>query len=264
MDSKEIKGNVLPKLEKEISEIERKIKKNESSKFVKNLKVGAMKLLDKSPFLLVTYGVYSLFSALGPTPFVMDKWEVNPHYKNEFDSLGNKEYIEQYDEFSSEEKDVKSMLSYYSAWEYNNKDNSYTQTIKQYDINGKTFEDVEKLFDKSEITLNDVLGEPLTVKKVSKTNLSEKEKNKDAYFKGVIYDINKNTCKVFEENVVDNIVSSAFFVLIAVLANGTIGLGSYAIIEEIFDEHMRNKSEKLEELKEKLDERKKVYEKIKG
>ena len=58
-------------------------------------------------------------------------------------------------------------------------------------------------------------------------------------------------------------MSSAFFVLIAVLANGTIGLGSYAIIEEIFDEHMRNKSEKLEELKEKLDERKKVYE-IKG
>lgn len=92
----------------------------------------------------------------------------------------------QYEPFDSDDnKYLSNKFISYSAWEQ--KDDKYYRSVDEYDVLNKTYDDIKILFENKDMSLEEVLGEPIKSYEQASDNLSEEEINRGAYFETTLY-----------------------------------------------------------------------------
>lgn len=205
-------------MKKEIDSLELEIKHfpltNLKQSSIRNLKISARALQFAAPYIVTAGLTAGLFSFFDATPFYNgDETRSYAQVKTEMNSEGDVSYQKQYEFFDNSE----GQLRYYTKWK--KEDNGYYSRIVQtYSLDKKSFEDVKKLFDQKNKTLEDILGEPTSNVIETKNNLSEKEIKKEAILKAVIYNEDKDDYIIKKETVVENVFATLLYLLITVFA----------------------------------------------
>lgn len=211
------KQRFLLQMEKEIESLEKEIKqqkfKNLKINSIKNLKITARVLQLIAPYV-VTASIFTwFFFSNGIIPFHRDKREIYSRVMTEFDNLGNIRYEQQYADFV----DQNNIFKFYSQWQLQ-EDGFYTRTIKTYNIEEKTYEELIELFNKENVILEDFLGKPISTIKETKNNLTDDELNKEAFMQAIIYNEDENDFIIQEESFDENKYSTiGYFFLLAML-----------------------------------------------
>ena len=246
-------------MKNEIESLERQIKYSRLSNLkinsIKNLKLTARILQLVTPYALTAGILAGVFSIAGITPFRRDKKEVYSNVMMEFDNLGNIRYEQQYNDFNKI-----NVFKFYSKWESQEGD-FYTRIVKTYNVEEKTY---EELINKENLSLEDILGEPISIIKETKNNLTEEEINKKAFMQATIYRKDINDYIIKEETINENILLTIFYLLAnvplgAVLAFIRSQLSSFDFgecVERINDEY---ESVDTQELRLKLEIRRDNY-----
>lgn len=236
---------LLLKLEKEIKEIEVRIKhlKIEKAKAnaIRSLKISLKCGQLITPYVIASSLIFGGFSLLGVTPFYRDKHKQNLWEEKDIDSFGNIRYEQQYEQY----KVYQNYISHYSKWT-TNQDGYYTRNVEIYLLKDITEETIMKLLTENNITsLKELLGEPISTKKETKNNLNEKELNKEAYLQATIYSENENQYIIMQEPIPDNVAITIAYLIIDLIVFGLIksnrdkitGFNIYASIERIKNNH---------------------------
>ncbi len=256
------KQKLLIQMKNEIESLERQIKYSRLSNLkinsIKNLKLTARILQLVTPYALTAGILAGVFSIAGITPFRRDKKEVYSNVMMEFDNLGNIRYEQQYNDFNKI-----NVFKFYSKWESQEGD-FYTRIVKTYNVEEKTYEELVELINKENLSLEDILGEPISIIKETKNNLTEEEINKKAFMQATIYRKDINDYIIKEETINENILLTIFYLLAnvplgAVLAFIRSQLSSFDFgecVERINDEY---ESVDTQELRLKLEIRRDNY-----
>ncbi len=208
------KQRLLQQMEKEIESLEKEIKqqklRNLKINSVKNLKITARVLQLIAPYVVSASIVTWFFFSNGIIPFHRDKREIYSRVMTEFDNLGNIRYEQQYADFD----DQNNVFKFYSQWQLQ-ADGFYTRTIKTYNIEEKTYEELRELFNKENLTLEDFLGKPILTIKETKNNLTDDELNKEPFMQAIIYNVDENDFIIQEESFAEDMYSTIgyFFLL---------------------------------------------------
>ena len=248
----------LLQMQKEIEKLEKRIKNSRRTNFknssIKNLKIIARALQGVAPYVVAAGIVTGGFIISGDIPFYPnDEFKVYSHVMTEFDNLGNIRYEQQYQDFSV----CSNTLAFNSKWQLQN-DGFYSRVVKTYGIKEKTYEEIIALFNKEDLKLEDIFGEPISTIKETKNNLSEDEIAENPFFKAVIYDEDKNDYIMRKETIGENIVFSALYLLIifivelppAFFRHEISDFDFYRCLEEIKEQY---RSVDVQELKRKLE-----------
>lgn len=212
-------------MKREIDSLEFEIKHsslvNAKIKAIKNLKITARALQLVTPYTITAGIVAGGFTLLGDIPFYPDdEWKIYSNVMTEFDNAGNIRTEQQYDSFEVNGNivdDSDSMLYYYSKWEKSDA-GFYSRTVQSYPIKRKDIEDIMELFEKENLRLEDILGEPSSTIKETKNNLTEDEIQGESIIKAVIYKKDENDYIIHKETVGENISLSALYLLLTVFA----------------------------------------------
>lgn len=211
---------VLHQMEIEIKKLEKQIKYHRIMDIkisaIKNLKITARALQMVAPYVLTAGITAGVFTAFGNCPFYCDTIQYNSYIRKEFDSLGNVRYEQQYDEFDN---DI-NILSLYTKWEPLN-NGLFVRTVEHYEVKELTEEKVLEIFEKfekEEITIHDILGEPIFSIKESKNNLSSEELETGNYFQAVLYSEDEEDVIFIKESVEANIVVLLGYILLTCFA----------------------------------------------
>lgn len=216
IESKQFKQKqLLEQMRNDIVALENKIKFSKLT----NLKIGAIRNLKISlratqliaPYVLTAGLIAGGFKLLGSCPFYRDIHQQNLNTMKEFDNLGNIRYEEQYKDLTASD-----MLYFYGKWE-KSKDGFYIRTVEKYEIKELTEEEIKDLFEKEQITLQDILGAPVSSFQESNNNVPEEEIERDNYFQAIIYTENDEDYILVRESSSDNIVLSILYVLLTAL-----------------------------------------------
>ncbi len=216
----------IRKKEKKLHEMRREIKRLEKNlKYLNlvNLKIGAVKNLKISlkfmqlvvPYVLTAGIVTGGFKLVGfGFPFYgEDSFKENSNTMKEFDSLGNVRYEQQYDHFENSNN----ILCYCSQWQRGD-DGFYSRNVETYKLDELTEEEIQNLFYKENLNLSDVLGEPISIKKETKNNVTEEELQQKDYLQAIIYIEDENDYIFRKETVAENIASTFIYVLMTLSA----------------------------------------------
>lgn len=213
---------MLLQMKKEIENLEFEMKHarliNTKKAIIRNLKISARTLQRVAPYVLTAGIVTGGFTFLGDIPFYpYDELKEYSNVMIEFDNEGNIRTEQQYDDFEdvdgNELDNSDSILSYYSKWKQDS-DGLYSRTVQTYSIEKKTYEDIIKLFEKENLNLEDVLGEPSSNIKETRNNLTGEELQEKSFVKAVIYNEDNNYI-MRQETVEENILLSILYVLLA-------------------------------------------------
>ena len=209
------KQRLLLQMKKEVESLEKQIKYSRLTNLkissVKNLKITARALQLVAPYVLTASIVAGGFSLLGAIPFYRDKREIHSSIMTEFDNLGNVRYEQQYGDFGED-----SVFNFYSQWELQ-EDGFYTRTIKTYNIKEKTYEELVELFNKDNLSIEDILGESTSTIKETKNNLSDDEINKKAFMQAIIYNKDENDFIIQEESISENVLLTILYFCLTAL-----------------------------------------------
>lgn len=204
---------LLLQMKKDIEDLEHKIKFSQFSnlkiKTVRNLKISlrAMQLI--APYVLTAGLIAGGFKLLGGCPFYRDIKQQNLNTMKEFDNLGNIRYEEQYSDFSS----ASDMLYFYGKWERS--DNGfYTRTVEKYKLEKLTEDEIKDLFEKEKVSLQDILGTPISSFQESNNNVPEEEIEKENYFQAIIYRENEEDYILVRESVSENILITILYICV--------------------------------------------------
>ena len=139
-------------------------------------------------------------------------------------SDGDYSQSDQYEPFDSDDnKYLSNKFISYSAWEQ--KDDKYYRSVDEYDVLNKTYEDIKILFDNKDISIDDVLGEPIKSYKQVSDNLSEEEINRGAYFETTLYSKNETKYVTIVESSDAPVIALGFG--IGAFNLGLVGLSAY-------------------------------------
>ncbi|MCI9233242.1 MAG: hypothetical protein HFH08_01440 [Bacilli bacterium] len=207
----------LIQMKKEMNDLENKIKfsrfLNLKIATVRNLKISLRAMQLVAPYVLTAGLIAGGFKLVGGCPFYRDVRQQNLNIMKEFDNLGNIRYEEQYSEYSG----ASNILYFYGKWEKSN-DGFYTRTVEKYKLKELTEEEIIELFGKEKMTLQDILGSPLSSFRESNNNVADEDIEKDNYFQAIIYQENKEDYILVRESVSDNILITILYICITALA----------------------------------------------
>lgn len=174
----EILNEEIKATENELKEV---IKHNKQQKAVKNLKIIGKTAQLIAPYVLITSITLGVNSAASRALDKNAKQYLNT--KKEIDSYGNITLEEQYSNFDNE----KNTITHYSKWE-KCEDGFYQRNVNVYSTKNLTEDKIEKIInDNDDISLNNVLGDPIETKVEKKNNLSNEEIMNESYLKATIY-----------------------------------------------------------------------------
>ena len=218
---KSAKKELMLKLKKEIDEMERSIKyvgiANAKIRAKRHLKIGARLLKFLLPYIISGTLVTGFFYYFDETPFHRDYKKRYLNTKTTLESNGHVSYVETYDEFSS----TKGSLDYYDKW-VEEENGIYSRNVKTYSIDNLTKEKVLEFFDMfnlqdGKLSLEDILGEPISCQKETSNYLAEEEILGDAYLKFTMYDRNTNKYIIVKESVKENAEISLAYAFLLVM-----------------------------------------------
>ena len=206
------------RLKKDIKKLEEDIKnaktKNQKVKALRGLKYSLRFLQLIAPYAVATGIGLGTLHALGITPFIRDEHKKYLESENQFDSLGNVRYEEQYESYEN----PVATITYYGEWKKD--DNGlHKREIKKYAAKKIDEETIKEIVTNKEIaSLEEILGNPIAIKEEKKNNLTEDELNEKAFLQATTYSKDKDDFILVKESVSDNIklsiVSIALLVLI--------------------------------------------------
>ena len=210
------KKKMLLEMQEEIRKIETEI----SLSGVKNLQANLFrwsKISLRTGQLILPYAVtigitLGAFSSLGRMPFIRDDVKRNLEIKKELDSNGKIRYEEQYNKFD----DAISTVSYFEKWQRET-NGLYSRNVKTYIVDRIPEDILNKVLNEKFISLDEVLGEPMSSKVEKKNNLTHEEINADSYIQAIIYKTINDDYIIVKEPVVDNIGITAIWIILTVL-----------------------------------------------
>ena len=204
------KKQLLLQMEKDIKSLEYNINHYNISNLrvtiMRNLKLNYLALRLITPYAITAGLMTGIFTSFGHTPFYNgDKRYHYLHRMTEFDNLGNVRYEMQYNEFDNNYN----RLYYCTNWESED-DGFYSRDVLTFLIRDYIYEDVLDLFEKNreDISIKEILGEPISSVKELKNNLTKEELEEKKYIKEVVYNEDKNEFIVCKETVEENILST--------------------------------------------------------
>ena len=146
------------------------------------------------PFVLVGgLATFAYMDASHHNPFSRKEKKYSTE-KTTFDSNGNRDT----DTFYDLDQNFVSNIYLYSKWEQK-PDGSYTRTVKRYNINSKNIKEIITGLDKEDLELEDIFEKPSETMFEDRKTLSEDELSQEAYYSGVIYNVDKKDAITFEE-----------------------------------------------------------------
>lgn len=180
----EILNEEIKATEKEMEEIKNF---NIKQKAIKNLKILGKTVQLIAPYILMTSITLGVNSAASRALDKNAKQYLNT--KKEIDSYGNTTIEEKYGNFDNE----KNIITHYSKWE-KCEDVFYKRNVNVYSTTNLTEDKIEKIIndENNDISLNNVLGDPIETKVEKKNNLSHEEIMSDESLKATIYFEDKN------------------------------------------------------------------------
>lgn len=215
-------SKILLQLQKEINELERKVKNYKINHIkIKTLR-GLKYLLETgrliAPYIIAAGITFGSFSAFGKTPFYRDNQKYYLEKMEEFDSFGNIRYEQQYDNYNN----AVSVVNYYSKWRLS--DNGfYSRDIERYSIGNINEDFVINLISENKIlSLRDILGQPISKKTEFKNNLTTDEINQDEFLQYVFYSKNKDDFIIKKESISENIATSFLCFILVIFLEGLI------------------------------------------
>lgn len=211
----------------EFKEIKKKIRNakinNTKIECIKNLKLFAASKFKRT--IALTAGI-TLIATSSVPPMIETKYL---NAKTEIDTLGNKTKIEQYGEFENNT----STISYYSAWK-KDENNAYKRSIKTYELNKISDEELEELIKNIDNLENndeifDILGRKIYEQTETTSNLSDEQLEEKEHIKFVLYDYDKNIYIKKEWPVFTYLIK--FLVLLF-----SVGFSSFPIIDAYYND----------------------------
>ena len=225
----------ISELEEELSNIK---SNNRKRKCLLELNKSLLYLKRIVPYLVIT-GITTGCISMVSIPFYRDKCHKNLWQKREIDSNGNKVVEEQYEEYKEN-----SEISFVSKWEKYN-DEYYVRDITVYQIKSLTNEEIERLVLEQDISLKEILGNPIMTKTEKKNNLSEEELNADGFIRAIIYNKNEETYKIVHETNRDNNLWTALWLIALMISNGMYSISTF---------NLRSKDKMIERYNQLVDE----------
>ena len=261
------KKKLLLELKKEVEDLERQIKYeklvNLKNVLIRETLINGRRLQWIAPFILtagIMTGCFKLFGA--GFPFYRDDVKAYLHTMKEFDNAGNVRYEEQYGEFNS----LTHQINHYTKWE-DAGNGFYTRRVESYKLSDITDENVLSLFEKDNLTIEDIFGNKVSSVKETKNNLTEEELMQGEYLEATIYNKDENDYIMVKEEIDDNVGFSVLFVLFTILAE----LGpayyryeksSFDYDEVVYDIREKYKKVDIEKVKKLLEIKKENYNRL--
>lgn len=213
------KKKMLLQMKKEIETLENELKYsklvNLKISTVKNLKISLRFMQRITPYVLSAGIIAGGCKLIGfGLPFYSgDTLKINSNTMKEFDSLGNVRYEQQYDDYANSSN----ILYYYSQWQPDI-NGLYTRNVETYKLDELTEEEILKLFNKEDLKLSDIFGEPISKKRETKNNVTEEELQQNDCLKAIIYSEDKNNYILYKETKEENnVITAAYLALTAVV-----------------------------------------------
>lgn len=255
------------RLKKDIKKLEEDIKnaktKNQKVKALRGLKYSLRFLQLIAPYAVAAGIGLGAFHALGITPFIRDEHKKYLKSENQFDSLGNVRYEEQYESY----KNPVATIAYYGEWKKDD-DGLYKREIKKYAAKKIDEETIKEIVTNKEIaSLEEILGNPIAIKEEKKNNLTEDELNEKAFLQATTYSEDKDDFILVKESVSDNIKLSIVSIALLVLIELVISVcrrdhSSFNFGDSISDIKARYRLIDTDELYGQLEDKKSEIEKL--
>lgn len=267
-----LSGDLKRKKQKMMNDLNRKIKSDERRiKFygcyrTKIYLLRNLKILIKIDQLIIPYilaaGITTgIFSSFGRIPFYRDNYKKNLEIMKKVDSLGNIKYEEQYEEYDN----PVNTIFYYSKWKLES-DGIYYRDVYTYIVKNITENKMIQIINGKHENILDVLGEPVSINKESKSNLLDEELNSDGLIEGIIYSKSKDNFIVVKESINSNFFTTLLCILCVMFLEYLIDniriyfdIDYKKIIKEIKD---NNKPNDIKELTKLLEIDKDNYERL--
>lgn len=255
------------RLKEDIKKLEEDIKnsktKNQKVKALRGLKYSLRFLQLIAPYAVAAGIGLGAFHALGITPFIRDEHKKYLESENQFDSLGNVRYEEQYDNY----KNATASIKYYGEWKKDD-DGLYKRDIKKY-ANKKIDNDtIKEIVEKKDInSLEEIFGDPIARSVEKKNNITEDELNKKAYLQATTYSKDKDDFIIVTEDLATNIGTTILFLVVLLLLEvGTLSyreqFTSFNFGNSISDIKDRHRLIDTDELYGQLEDKKSEIEKL--
>lgn len=241
------KKQLLVEMQKDILDLEKQIKYAKLTNFkngaIKNLRISARFGQRIAPYVLAAGVVAYGFELVGAgLPFIPnDEITYYSHIKGEFDNQGNIRYEQQYESFEN----GNNILSLYTKWVLQ-EDGLYSRTVKTFEIDNMSKEDILKLFNNPESinSLEDLFGKPSVSKREYKNKLDLPEEKNVDFLQAITYNKDMDDFIVVKESAEDNFWVSVIYILVTCIGE----IISLAIRENIssfdFDDCVYNIKQK--------------------
>lgn len=141
-----------------------------------------------------------------------DTFKANLNIMKEFDNLGNIRYEQQYSDYENSNN----IFYYYYQWQQD-VDGFYSRNVETYKLDDLTEEAILSLFNQEDLNLYNVLGEPISVKKEIKNNVTEEELQQQHYLRAVIYSENKDDYIIHKETNEYNLTITIIYLMLTIL-----------------------------------------------
>lgn len=195
----------IEKLEKDIKDSKRVNSKINS---IRNFKISLRVMQLIAPYAVTAGIIVGGFKLIGGgLPFYRDEFKYKAYITKQFDSIGNVSYEKEYDyPLFRSESDPENIIKYYGKWKQR-EDGYYERTVEIYKLDDLKEEDVLKLFEKENLNLQDLLGQPTN--KIETTNkLTEEQINAGFYLESIMYSKDKNDFIVVKEPLFDDLLTA--------------------------------------------------------
>ena len=202
---------LLCQMQQEIKNLEYEIEhagiKNLKIGAIRNLKITARVFQFISPYILMAGIGACVFKATGfGWPFYPnDKFARFAYTKTELDNLGNINFESQYEYFDHSEN----LLTYYSKWE-KQENGLFYRTIKKYNIGNITKEEVLKIFDNQNVSLDEIFGAPIS----NEQEVSDSVEKNQELLQAVIFEENMDDFIYGQETWVENGLITIVYLII--------------------------------------------------
>ncbi len=202
---------LVEKLTKDVNDLEERInnlgKENFKRATIRNIKIFGRFMQMIAPYLLAFILPFVGQSFLFDIPFYPEDVRQNNCYMMNLDNKGIISYQNQYKSFN----DDNSRLYIYGKWEKDNNE-FYSRTVNTYSIENLTIDKVKELMGKDVLTVEDILGEPISSVKEHKNILTEEELNDNGYIKATKYYEDTDDYIIVKQGIGENIILSLLYV----------------------------------------------------
>ena len=180
-------NKIVHDLEKEIHKLEIKCNHPKRTKFEedlkKHLKISGRTLEMFAPYLLSAGILLGIMKYTSNTPFIIDQ---EKHHATDVIEMDNDGFYSKKTSYNTIDSN-NNILFYYSKWKLEN--NTYVREAKQYKIPNYTEEEVGEIMNKTDLQLEDILGQPVSVNIENTNHLPEDNRE---FMSALIYEENSN------------------------------------------------------------------------